>query len=307
MRLAILLSGSLLTAMGLLAQDADPGRVLFENRCARCHGADGRGGELGPAIGTRLRARTDAQLAALVREGLPDRGMPPSQLKDAEMAQLTRFLRTLQPRGAGPPPVRLQVRTVDGRQLDGLVLGQGFEDLQLRTGDERVHLLRRAGDRYREVTSETNWPTYNGDPGGNRYTALTQIDRNNVTRLGATWIFTLPNTGRLEVTPVVVDGVMYVSSANECYALDAGSGRQIWHYQRQRTRNLVGNAAGGINRGVAVAGERVFMVTDNDHIIALNRATGKLLWETGMADWSQNYNATSAPLVVGSLVISGTS
>ena len=61
-----------------------------------------------------------------------------------------------------------------------------------------------------------------------------------------------------------------------------------------------------VNRGVAVAGERVFMVTDNDHIIALHRATGKLLWETEMADWHQNYNATSAPLVVGSLVISGT-
>jgi len=306
MRLAILLSGSLLTAMGLLAQDADPGRVLFENRCARCHGDDGRGGELGPAIGTRLRARTDAQLAALVREGLPDRGMPPSQVNDAEMAQLTSFLRTLQPRGAGPPLVRLQVQTVDGRQLDGLVLGQGFEDLQLRTGDERVHLLRRVGDRYREVTSETNWPTYNGDPGGNRYTALTQIDRDNVTRLGAAWIFTLPNTGRLQVTPVVVDGIMYVSSANECYALDAGSGRQIWHYQRPRTRGMAGDAAGGTNRGVATAGDRVFLATDDAHLIALNRFTGALLWETVMADWHLNYFATSAPLAVGNLVISGT-
>ena len=96
-------------------------------------------------------------------------------------------------------------------------------------------------------------------------------------RLAPKWIFSLVNTAPLEVTPIVVQGVMYVTSANECYALDAGSGRQIWHYQRQRTRNLVGNAAGGINRGVAVAGERVFMVTDNDHIIALNRATGKAL------------------------------
>ena len=64
---------------------------------------------------------------------------------------------------------------------------------------------------------------------------------------------------------------MYVTSANECYALDAGSGRQIWHYQRPRTKGLVGNAAGGVNRGVAVAGDRVFMVTDHAHLIALNR------------------------------------
>jgi alcohol dehydrogenase (cytochrome c) len=68
----------------------------------------------------------------------------------------------------------------------------------------------------------------------------------------------------------------------------------------------VGNAAGGFNRGVAQAGDRVFMVTDNAHLLALNRFTGAVLWETEMADWHQNYNATSAPLVVGDLVISGT-
>src|SRR5687767_7778553 len=118
-------------------------------------------------------------------------------------------------------------------------------------------------------------------------------------------MFSLPNTPSLQVTPVVVDGVMYVTSANQCYAIDAGSGRQIWHYTRPRTKGLIGNAAGGVNRGVAVAGDRVFMVTDHAHIIALNRATGALLWETEMADWRQNYNATGAPLVVGNLVISG--
>ena len=121
------------------------------------------------------------------------------------------------------------------------------------------------------------------------------------------WIFSLPNTSRLQATPVVVNGVMYVTSANECYALDAGAGRQIWHYQRPRTKGLVGNAAGGINRGVAVAGDRVFMVTDHAHLIALNRFTGALLWEIEMADWHQNYNATGAPLAVGRLVVTGTS
>ena len=108
------------------------------------------------------------------------------------------------------------------------------------------------------------------------------------------------------MTPVVVDGVMYVTSANECYALDAGNGREIWRFQQPRTKGLVGNAAGGINRGVAVAGERVFMVTDHAHLLALNRFTGELLWDTEMADWRQNYNATSAPLIVGDFVVAGT-
>jgi alcohol dehydrogenase (cytochrome c) len=65
---------------------------------------------------------------------------------------------------------------------------------------------------------------------GSRYSTLTQIDKTNVSRMMPKWIFSLPNTSRLQVTPVVADGVMYVTSANECYALDAGSGREIWHY-----------------------------------------------------------------------------
>src|SRR5205085_9854345 len=119
-------------------------------------------------------------------------------------------------------------------------------------------------------------------------------------------MYTLQNMTRLEVTPIVYEGIMYVTGVNECYALDAGNGREIWRFQRPRTRGLIGNAAGGINRGVAVAGDRVFMVTDHAHLLALNRYSGEVLWDTEMADWHQNYNATSAPLIVGDLVVSGT-
>src|SRR6185312_11313762 len=118
-------------------------------------------------------------------------------------------------------------------------------------------------------------------------------------------MFPIPNVSLIENTPVVIEGVMYISSANECWALDAGSGRTIWHFQRPRTKGLAGNAALGFNRGVAAAGDRIFMLTDNAHMIALNRLTGELAWETEMADWHQNYNGTSAPLVAGNLVISG--
>ena len=156
------------------------------------------------------------------------------------------------------------------------------------------------------MTSNVDWPSYDGSPTGNRYTALTQIDKSNVTRLAPKWIYTIPTSIRLQTTPIVVDGIMYVTSANECYALDAGNGREIWRFQRPRTKGLVGNAAGGINRGVAVAGDRVFMVTDHAHLLALNRFTGELLWDTEMADWRQNYNATAAPLIVGDLVVAGT-
>ncbi len=299
------LSIALFSLTVALAQNPDPGQQSFESRCVSCHGGDGAGGEHGPAIVFRLARRTDPDLARLIREGLPNRGMPAFNLADREMNDLIGFLRTLRPRRPQPTE-RAKVDTTEGRALEGLVLNQSSEDMQLQTDDKRVHLLRKTGAKYREVTSQNDWPSYNGETRGYRYSKLDQINRSNVSRLAPKWVFTLPNTAPLQATPVVAGGIMYITSANECYALDAGSGRRIWHYERARTRNLTGNAAGGINRGVALSGDRVFMVTDHAHIIALNRFTGDLLWETEMADWHQNYNATSAPLIVGDLVVSGT-
>jgi alcohol dehydrogenase (cytochrome c) len=120
-------------------------------------------------------------------------------------------------------------------------------------------------------------------------------------------MFSLGAGHTLEVTPLVVDGVMYVTQVNSAYALDARTGRRIWEYTRPASKALVGDAAGGINRGVAVLGDRVFLVTDNAHLLALHRLTGGLLWEVEMAESSKHYGATSAPLVVGDLVISGVS
>ena len=211
-----------------------------------------------------------------------------------------------------PPPAAARTRMAsyeltDGRTLQGVFLNhERADDIQLRTKSGSIVLLRKSGDRYRIVTSGVDWPSYDGSTTGNRYTTLTQIDKSNVGRLAPKWIYTIPTSLRLQVTPVVVDGIMYVTSANECYALDAGNGREIWRFQQPRTKGLVGNAAGGINRGVAVAGERVFMVTDHAHLLALNRFTGELLWDTEIADWRQNYNATSAPLIVGDFVVAGT-
>ena len=288
-----------------MAQNSSAGHRQYESRCVSCHGGDANGGEHGPAIASRIFSYDDAALAKFLRAGRPDAGMPAFRLADPEMRELIRFLRTLE-KPESEPKVHGKAETANGTTLEGLVMNQTGGDMQMLTDDQRLHLLRKEGGRYREVTSESDWPGYNGQPGGSRFSKLSQIDVTNVSRLAPRWIFPVPNSGNLQVTPVVIDGVMYVTSANECWALDAGNGRSIWHYQRRRTANLTGNAAGGINRGVAAAGDRLFMVTDNAHLIALRRSTGELLWETEMADWHLNYNATSAPLAAGNLVISGT-
>ena len=288
------------------AQGAEPGRRVFASRCAACHGTEGRGGELGPSIVARIPLRADADLEAVIREGLSGAGMPAfANLSKTESTDLIAFLRTLRPR-AGAGLQRASVTLADGSSVSGLVLNQSAGEMQLLGDDRRSHLLRETtAGRYRAVTSQTGWATYNGQPSGNRYSALTQITPGNVSRLAPQWVFTLPNVAQGQVTPVVVDGVMYVSAANDLYALDAGSGRQVWNYRRPRTRGLTGVAARGVNRGVAVSGDRVFMATDHAHLIALNRASGALLWETEMADYRQNYNGTGAPMIVGNLVISG--
>ncbi len=296
-----------LVATSSYAQTIDAGRLVYSSRCAGCHGSNGGGGELGPSIVMRVPARTDEELTTVIQQGLPTAGMPAfGNLSSTEMRDVIAFLRSLRPR-EGSGPVRTKIALTAGASLEGLILNQGIDDLQLLGDDRKLYLLRKEGDRYRRVTSQADWPSYNGETKGYRHSALTQISRSNVARMAPKWMFNLPNTSTLQGTPVVVDGVMYVTSANQCYALDAGTGREIWHYSRPRTRNLIGNAAGGINRGVGIAGDRVFMVTDHAHIIALNRFTGALLWETEMADWKQNYNATVAPLPVGNLVITGSS
>jgi len=134
------------------------------------------------------------------------------------------------------------------------------------------------------------WPTYHGSLGGNRFSELDQINASTIRSLAPKWLFTIQGAPRaLQVTPLVVGGVMYVTSVNEAYALDARSGAMIWHYSRPRTAGLAGDAATGINRGAALLGDRVFMVTDNAHLIALGRDTGQLLWDVEMAGSRQNY------------------
>ena len=111
-----------------------------------------------------------------------------------------------------------------------------------------------------------------------------------------------------EMTPLVLDGIMYITATNQVSALDAATGREIWRFSRPRSTGLRGDAAIGFNRGVAVLGSRVFLVTDNAHLLAVSRINGALLWEVVLPEnTTLPYGGTMAPLVVGDLVIAGVS
>lgn len=152
-----------------------------------------------------------------------------------------------------------------------------------------------------------NWTSYNGDYTGRRYSSLREINAGNVVQLRAAWVFHPGNSQNLEVTPVVFHGIMFVTSANNVFALDARTGRALWHYRRPISPGLLDDAAAHKNRGVAVWHDSVYVETDDGHLLCLDARSGGLRWDVEYADKAKHYGATSAPLVVKDSVIVGTS
>ena len=181
-----------------LMADVNAGHKEFDSMCSTCHGGDLMGGEMGPAIAFRLPRMDDQQVTSAIHQGLPG-GMPPfSNITGADLSNLLEFLRSAQITHRPAPVIRRTVETTDGQTLEGQVLSQSTEDLELKTGDGAIHLLRSSKGKWRPVTSETNWSTYNGNLDGNRYTSLLQIDKKNVATLAPKWIFTMRDVSSLE-------------------------------------------------------------------------------------------------------------
>ncbi len=152
-----------------------------------------------------------------------------------------------------------------------------------------------------------NWLTYYGSYQGWRHSKLDQINRDNVSKLAPVWAFESGVTdGGMQSAPLVVDGVMYVSTAwNHIFALDAKTGEQIWRYDYPEPEAIPGTY-GTWNRGVAVAYGLVYMGTLDNNIVAVDQKTGREVWRVEVENAKQcGCNITSAPLIVKDMVISG--
>jgi PQQ-dependent dehydrogenase (methanol/ethanol family) len=143
---------------------------------------------------------------------------------------------------------------------------------------------------------------------GNRYSPLKQINTVNVSQLKVKWIFPIQYFG-LETTPLAADGILYITGPNQVFAVDALTGNTLWHYARPASPGMVGDARLGTNRGVALLRDKIFFVTDNAHLLALDRARGELLWDVPTEPESNgsHYGGTMAPLVVDDMIIVGVS
>jgi PQQ-dependent dehydrogenase (methanol/ethanol family) len=314
--------------------DIAAGAAVFNGngRCSECHTAEGRGGTNGPdlsAIGKQLSLAelTQAvqhpatrivngygQVVVSLRDGSTLKGFARSQgthnlnlqtldgrmhlLRDKDYTQIAPDTNRIAPPFTGDG-TQLRDLIAYVSSLDGVNVGPNPSARLAVTADELNAVMKpKAGD----------WPNYNGTVDGNRYSELKGIDTSNVGQLRSAWVHPLPYAP-LETTPIVVDGVMFVTGPNQVVALDGVTGSEIWNYSRPRSSadGISGDAAKGANRGVAVLGDRVFYITDNAHLICLHRLTGALLWDVAMPGRPGKYGGTSAPLVVNDLVVAGVS
>ena len=143
------------------------------------------------------------------------------------------------------------------------------------------------------------WLTYAGDYASQRHSPLDQINRHNVKSLVPKWVYHFRGAKRLEPSPIVHDGIMYVTNTNEVHALDARTGRKLWGYfaddaDRQRA-----------NRGVAILGDRIYLITSDAHLVALHRVTGALLWDREFASSKEGYHSSVAPLALKNEILVG--
>jgi len=152
---------------------------------------------------------------------------------------------------------------------------------------------------------QDTWPTFNGDYSGRRFSPLTQINAKNVGNLALAWVYRAdsgpasnPFGVQIKATPLLINGVLYFTMPDHAWAIDARTGRQLWHFEWKST--------GGIhigNRGVGIYRDWLFFETPDDFLVSLDRNTGKMRWSVQIADVKQQYFATPAPLIIGNHVI----
>ena len=154
-----------------------------------------------------------------------------------------------------------------------------------------------------------NWITHGGDYAEQRFSRLDSIDTQNVGELGLAWSFDLQTDRGVEATPLVDDGVMYVSAPfNLVYALDAVTGERLWDFDPHMDRNWVRNVCCGfVNRGVALYGDKVYIGTLDGRLIAIDRKTGRSVWDVNTVEDGKPYSITGAPRVVEGKVVIGNS
>ena len=301
---------------------AERGKALFEANCAQCHGADLNGSPGGPPLtGFAFRGRWQPQkgdaLLAFMQAKMPPGN--PGQLSTQNYADV--LAHVLAGNGGKPGAAELPA---DVKRLAPLSLAatlpplpatadvprtaQGPTDPSLKPDATALAAMERQKQRMaklKPVTDEMlrnpaagDWLNWRHSQQSTGFSPLTQITRDNVAGLKAEWSWSL-QSGINEITPLVHDGVLFVLSAGRLQALDAASGDLLWQYARPGVTGPV--------RGLAIAGENIYLATADVVITALDMRTGAVVWERAVAEPSSKLKFSAAPLIAGGKVIQGVS
>jgi alcohol dehydrogenase (cytochrome c) len=262
------------------SEDQQSGARIFRERCAACHGNDGTGGHAPQLNRSKLNhGDSDFAIYKIVRDGIPQTGMRAVAMSPQERWQVLGYLRTLQ----------LATSSQNTEQLPPI-------DIQVSREQ-----IRAAG------TSPDQWLTYSGSLDGRRYTPLTEITPENVSRLRVRWIRQFDTTeSKSESTPIVVGGVIFSTepTPSNVVALDARSGDVRWRYKRTLPDKLP-TCCFQANRGLAILGNVLFLGSLEGYLVAVNAITGSVIWQTEVARPSDGFTMTGAPLIVNGSVVVG--
>jgi alcohol dehydrogenase (cytochrome c) len=187
-----------------------------------------------------------------------------------------------------------------------IAVGRSIAVAQSAQGSEspRVPYERiRAADR-----EPGSWLTYSGGYAGHRFSPLSEITPANAARLRPVWVYQVLEGGPVEATPLVADGVMYLTEArSRVTALDLATGRPLWRYEPQIPRRVVAIGYPPSNRGVALLDDKVYVGTLDGRLVALDAASGAVRWNVEVGDNKIGYGITSAPLAINGLIVIGVS
>jgi alcohol dehydrogenase (cytochrome c) len=240
-------------------EDTAAGSVVFDSACAHCHGADGRGSQLGPSLLQRVAKDGDAELGKFLRTGSPERGMPPAAVTDGQMSLLLNYLRFLAASGGDsskPATAKTASATTTTRAI------KSFTPIDDHT------LLNPSPD---------DWLWFSRTPDAQRFSPLKQVNTGNVSKLALAWARSLPN-GLSYAIPLEYQGVLYLSTpTSTVMALDATTGDPLWEYHRQYANPNLGTQ--GHAKTIAIYDDMVYFTEPDATIVALDARTGQLRWE----------------------------
>jgi len=265
--------------------DIEQGRDHFVQECSTCHGDHGQGGITAPALDRAIskHGRSDWAIFTTIRNGVPSTAMAPHPYPREHLWQLVAFVQSL---GGSPDDVAASA--------------------------PRSTLLAPAPLSYATIAgtavSGADWLTYSGTYAGTRHSSLRQITSTNVQRLAPRWVFQFEGGAgtRIEATAIVHADRMYLSGASgTVVSLDAATGAPIWTFTRKPPDNSLG-WVGGINRGVALLGDHVYVGTSDGRLLALSADSGKVVWDAPVAEPGSKHYITAAPLALDGLVVVGT-